>query len=160
MEVPLAATFEIVPEKEQSTANYRQTVGSLTAVGSLGGRSSSVPAAPPTRDDVFDDGAYGLRDGGTSERAYRPPAYTGNWKIGRPRCARDNCPYACTGLAPHHCCNWCSNESGKHSKTCAKGWHIPAVSEWEYNDWLVDRSPSKFALLLPDEREAFMLRRT
>ena len=101
MGVPLAATFEIVPEKEQRTANFRQTVGSLKAVGSLKGRSSSLPSAPPMSDDVLDDG---LHEGGTSERVlnpqnYRRPAFTGEFKIGKPRCARDNCPYACTGVS-------------------------------------------------------------
>ena len=162
---PLAATSEVVPEEEQSIANSRQRAGSLTAVGSPGTRSPSVPAASPTPDDVFDDEAYGRRyytynDGGRSlyaiiKRHYRPSAWTGFWKMGKPRCATNNCPYACTGLASHRCCIWCGNNSGKHCKTCAKCWHIPAVSEWEDNDWLVDGLPSKYALLLPDEREAF-----
>ena len=51
----------------------------------------------------------------------------------------------------------CDHQSGKHGKKCERSWHIPAPSEWEYNDWLVSGSPSKFALLLPDERDAFLL---
>ena len=125
-------------------------------------------------DDVLDDGLY---EGGISERFlnpqnYRPPAaapsqnldqpkaaeaaFTGEFKIGKPRCASDNCPYAITGVSPAHCCKWCRNESGKHGKKCERSWHIPAPSEWEYNDWLVNGSPSKFALLLPNERDAFL----
>ena len=60
-------------------------------------------------------------------------------------------------MSPAHCCKWCRNESGKHGKKCERSCYIPAPSEWEYNDWLANGSPSKFALLLPNERDAFML---
>ena len=59
-------------------------------------------------------------------------------------------------MSPTHCCKRCSTESGKHGKKCERCWHIPDASEWEYNDWLVDGSPSKFALLLPHKRDAFV----
>ena len=75
--------------------------------------------------------------------------------MGMPRCATDNCPYACTGLASYYCCRWCGNKDGKHGNTCAKCWHVPAVSEWVYNHWLVDGMPTRYALLLPNERKAF-----
>ena len=82
-------------------------------------------------------------------------AWTGHWIMGLPRCATDNCPYACTGLASYHCCRGCGTNNGKHSNTCATCWHVPAVSEWVYNHWLVDGMPTRYALLLPNERKAF-----
>ena len=82
--------------------------------------------------------------------------FTGAFKIGYPRCAGENCPFAITGVSPTHCCKMCSTESGKHGKKCQKYWHIPGDTEGNSNDWLVNGLPSKFALLLPHERAAFL----
>ena len=169
-------------EEELSVARSRQRTGSLTAVGIQGTSSSSLPAAPPPPEVVSDDlerwhnGVDAANTAITEEierfaargrrgrdsyfehevpRSYRPLAWTGHWKMGMPKCASDNCPYACTGPASYHCCRGCGTNNGKHSNTCATCWHVPAVSEWVYNHWLVDGMPTRYALLLPNERKAF-----
>ena len=75
--------------------------------------------------------------------------------MGTPRCATANCPYACTEPGFTRCCRWCGNQNGKHGNTCAKFWHVPAVDESIRNYWLAKGMPTKYALLLPDERKAF-----
>ena len=105
-------------------------------------RSSSLPAAASSQD--------------IDQPKPADAVFTGAFKIGYSRCASENCPFAITGVSPTHCCKWCSTESGKHGKKCQKYWHIPGDTEGNSNDWLVNGLPSKFALLLPHERAAFL----
>ena len=162
--VPTEVVEEEGPiEEEPSAASSGPRTGSLTAVGSQGTRASSLPEdilRITPEDDLEAIELLGPDDGVSYlehqvPRSFRPSAWTGHWKMGMPRCATDNCPYACTDPNTRLCCRWCGNKDGKHGNTCAKSWHVPAVSEWMHNDWLADGMPTKYALLLPNERKAF-----